>query len=123
MKNEEYFCNFAEIQNGKEMKILKHIVMWKFKDEAEGRTRAENAEWMKEHLEALVGKIPELLSAEVGINIKESEAAYDAVLTATFRNIEDLETYKKHPLHQEVSNYCKGVRLSRVVCDYFVDEK
>ena len=105
------------------MKILKHIVMWKFKDEAEGRTRAENAEWMKEHLEALVGKIPELLSAEVGINIKESEAAYDAVLTATFRNTDDMETYKNHPLHQEVTNYCKKVRLSRVVCDYFVDEK
>lgn len=121
MKNEEYFCNFAEIQNGKEMKILKHIVMWKFKDEAEGRTRTENAQWMKEHLEALVGKIPELLSAEVGINIKESEAAYDAVLTATFRSMRDLDTYKNHPLHQEISSYCKKVRISRVVADYWVE--
>ena len=121
MKNEEYFCNFAEIQNGKEMKILKHIVMWKFKDEAEGRTRTENAQWMKEHLEALVGQVPELLSAEVGINIRESEAAYDAVLTATFRSIRDLETYKNHPLHQEISNYCKKVRISRIVADYWVE--
>ena len=109
-------------QNDKDMKILKHIVMWRFKDEGEGRSRIENAQWMKDHLEALVGKIPELLSAEVGINIKESDAAYDAVLTATFRNTDDLETYKNHPLHQEVSNYCKKVRLSRVVCDYFVEE-
>ena len=123
MPNAELFCIFAENQNENTMKILKHIVMWKFKDEAEGHTRAENAQWMKEHLEALVGKIPELLSAEVGINIKESDAAYDAVLTATFRNTDDMETYKNHPLHQEVTNYCKKVRISRVVCDYFVDEK
>lgn len=105
------------------MKILKHIVMWKLKDEAEGRTRNENAQWLKEHLEALVGRVPELMFAEVGINIKESDVAYDAVLTATFRSIEDLEAYKIHPLHQEVSNYCKKIRLSRIVCDYFVEKK
>ena len=103
------------------METLKHIVMWKFKDEAEGRTRAENAQWMKEHLEALVGKVPELLSAEVGINIKVSDAAYDAVLTATFRNFDDLAAYKVNPLHQEISDYCKKVRLARVVCDYFAE--
>lgn len=104
------------------MKTLKHIVMWRFQDFAEGRTKTENAQWMKEHLEALVGQIPELLSAEVGINIKESDVAYDAVLTATFRSIRDLETYKNHPLHQEISNYCKKVRISRVVADYWVED-
>ena len=102
-------------------RVLKHIVMWKFKEEAEGRTRLENAQWMKDHLEALVGKLPELLSAEVGINCKESEAAYDAVLTATFPSFEAMERYKNHPLHQEVSQDCKKVRLSRIACDYFVE--
>lgn len=77
---------------------------------------------MKEHLEALVGQIPELLSAEVGINIKESEASYDAVLTATFRSLDDLETYKNHPLHQAVSDYCKKIRLSRIVVDYWEEK-
>lgn len=121
MKNEEYFLILQKIKIIKEMRILKHIVMWKFKNEAEGRTKTENAQWMKEHLEALVGQVPELLSAEVGINIKESEAAYDAVLTSTFRSPEDLDTYKNHPLHQEISNYCKKVRISRVVTDYWTE--
>ena len=103
------------------MKTLKHIVMWRFQDFAEGRTKTENAQWMKEHLEALVGQVPELLSAEVGINIKESDAAYDAVLTATFRSLEDLDIYKNHPLHQEISSYCKKVRISRVVADYWTE--
>ena len=102
--------------------MLRHIVMWKFKPEAEGKTKRENALWMKEHLEALIGKIPQLISAEVGINEKESEASFDAVLTSTFATFEDLEAYKKHPLHQDISTYCKKVRLDRVVCDYWEDE-
>lgn len=101
---------------------LKHIVLWKFKDEAEGRTKAENAQWMKEHLEALVGVVPELLSAEVGINVTDSDAAYDAVLISTFEDKEAAARYKVHPAHQEISSYCKKVRLSRVVCDYWIED-
>ena len=104
------------------MKTLKHIVMWRFLDFAEGRTKTENAQWMKEHLESLVGQVPELLTAEVGINIKESDAAYDAVLTATFLSLKDLDSYKNHPLHKEISSYCKKVRISRVVADYWMEK-
>lgn len=102
--------------------MLRHIVMWKFKAEAEGRSKRDNALWMKQHLEALVGKIPQLISAEVGINENESDSAFDAVLTSTFASFEDLEIYKKHPLHQDISAYCKKVRLDRVVCDYWEDD-
>ena len=89
--------------------ILKHIVLWKLKDHAEGRSKQENAMWMKEHLEALKGKIPELVSAEVGININRSDAAFDAVLISSFRNEEDLEKYKNNPLHVKISDYCKNI--------------
>lgn len=34
-----------------------------------GCTAAGNAAWMKEHLEALLGVVPELLECEVGIDI------------------------------------------------------
>ncbi len=99
--------------------MLKHIVMWKFKSEAEGRTRKENAFWMKEHLEGLIGRIPEILSLEVGVNINESEVAYDAVLVSAFENESALNAYKNNPLHQAVSAYCKKVRESRIVVDYY----
>ena len=42
--------------------------MWKFKEQHNGKSALENARWMKEQLEALVGVVPELLSAEVGIS-------------------------------------------------------
>lgn len=98
--------------------------MWKLLAEAEGRTARENALWMKEHLEALKGVIPEIVSCEVGVNVEDESLAsnYDACLVAQFRSLEDLETYKHHPEHVKVSSYCKKVRESRVACDYVVDE-
>ena len=100
--------------------MLKHVVMWKLEEEAEGKTKAENALWMKEHLEALVGVVPEINSLEVGINILESDMAYDAVLISTFESKEALASYKVNPKHVEISSYCKKIRESRVVIDYYI---
>ena len=49
--------------------MLKHIVVWKFKDEAEGKSRAENCALVRERLLALVGVIPEVKHMEIGIDI------------------------------------------------------
>ena len=55
--------------------VYKHIVMWKFKEQHNGKSALENARWMKEQLEALVGVVPEVLSAEVGISPALEQAA------------------------------------------------
>ena len=94
--------------------MIKHVVMWQLLPQAEGHTAHENALWMKEHLEALMGVVPELLSCEVGINIVDGN--YDACLISTFASLADLERYKKHPAHVEISTYCKKIRSSRIVC-------
>ena len=94
--------------------MLKHIVMWKLEEFAEGKSKAENAQWMKEHLEALIGIVPQIKSLEVGINVNTSDAAYDAVLVSTFENEEDLNLYQHHPEHDKV-------RIGRVVADYYTE--
>lgn len=99
--------------------MIKHIVMWKLKPEAEGHTAPENAQWMKEHLEALMGVVPQLLSCEVGINVVDGN--YDACLISTFNSVEDMEAYKKHPAHVAISEYCKRVREARVACDFVIE--
>lgn len=101
--------------------MLKHIVMWKLEEFAEGKSKAENAQWMKEHLEALVGVVPQIKSLEVGVNVNTSDAAYDAVLVSTFENEEDLNLYQHHPEHVKVSAYCNKVRIGRVVADYYTE--
>ena len=98
--------------------MIKHIVLWKLKPEAEGHTAQENALWIKEHLEALMGVVSELLSCEVGINIVDGN--YDACLISTFESLEALDVYKKHPAHIEISTYCKKIRESRVACDFVI---
>ena len=56
--------------------------MWKFKEQHNGKSALENARWMKEQLEALVGVVPELLSAEVGISPALEQAAEAAAAEA-----------------------------------------
>ena len=56
--------------------------MWKFKEQHNGKSALENARWMKEQLEALVGVVPELLSAEVGISPALEQTAESAAAEA-----------------------------------------
>lgn len=98
--------------------MLKHIVMWRFKEGAAGKSRVEHAQYMKEHLEALVGVVPEIISMEVGVNNNPSATAYDAVLVSLFDDSEALGRYKVHPAHQAVAAYCKEVRELRADVDY-----
>ena len=48
------------------MKMVTHIVFWARKDEAEGHSKRENAEHIKEMLEALVGVVPGLSKRRLG---------------------------------------------------------
>jgi Stress responsive A/B Barrel Domain. len=95
--------------------------MWRFKRDLE-KSPQEIAEWMKAHLEALVGIVPQCLSMEVGINVNKGDAAYDAVLISRFHSKDDLDAYKVHPEHVKISSFCKAARESRVVVDYYTEE-
>ncbi len=98
--------------------LIKHIVMWKLKEFAEGKSKLENAQIIKSDLEALKDKIEQIKYIEVGININESEQAYDVVLYSEFNSMEDLNTYQNHPEHVKVAEFVGKVREARVVTDY-----
>ncbi|MBS7409168.1 MAG: Dabb family protein [Prevotellamassilia sp.] len=100
--------------------MLKHIVMWKFIDGALGQSSQAHAMWMKQHLEALMGVVPEIKQIEVGVNTSKSPMAYDAVLTLVVEDTEALQRYRLHPEHQKISQHCHEVRSSRTVVDYFI---
>ncbi len=98
--------------------MLKHIVMWQLKPEAEGRSMRENAQLLKDKLEVLSGKIPGLLKIEVGFDF--SSDAPDIVLYSELENREALEFYRTHPEHQAVIPFVKAVSATRQVVDYEV---
>ena len=99
--------------------MIKHIVMWKFKDQAEGKSKAENIAIIKKDLEDLIGVVPQICSLEVGVNKNTSSpAAFDAVLVSTFNSMEDVEAYRQDPRHKAAAAYNKLCRIDRVVVDY-----
>lgn len=100
--------------------MIKHIVMWTLKDSALGADKAANARKMKEQLEALPGRIPGLLSLEVGIDVFAANPACEVVLYSTFATRADLDVYQGHPEHLKVVEFVKQVVASRGVLDYEV---
>jgi len=92
--------------------MIKHIVMWKFKE----GTEKEQEEFFSGLL-ALKGQIPQLKMAEVCRSAKEN-AEYDACLISEFETLEDVEIYKKDPRHVKVSSLCKSIRTARAAIDY-----
>lgn len=99
--------------------MVKHIVMFRFKEEAEGRTRQENVQMTKDMLDALQGVVPTLLSSKVAINDKRAdETNYDLVLEAEFESFESLREYIVHPEHKKVGEFMRPLRESRACVDY-----
>ena len=97
--------------------MIQHVVMWKFAEEAEGLTKAENMAWVKEHLTALIPIIPEIKKMEIGADIGGTDMSYDMVLIMEFESMEALHTYKVHPEHQKISQYVKKIRIVRATVD------
>ena len=98
--------------------MIKHIVFWKLKDTALGKSKYENAVLIKNQLENLKNLIPEIQSIELWININKSDCAYDLVLYSTFKNKSDLEKYLNHSEHKKAWELVSKLRIKRVVVDY-----
>lgn len=97
--------------------MIKHIVMWKLKEEAHGNDKATNAKLIKEKLEDLNGKIEGLLKAEVGIDVL-GNGNFDVVLYSEVVSLEALDFYQKHPLHQAVLPFIREAVSERKAVDF-----
>ncbi len=99
--------------------MLKHIVLFKLADEAEGNTKVENALIIKQRLEALSEVIPEIVDIEVHINAGNMpEDNYDIMLESEFENARYLQIYATHPAHLKVVEFIGKVRIARAAIDY-----
>lgn len=99
--------------------MVKHIVMWCFKEEVSVQERAEAAAKIKEGLEALVGVVPGLLSAHV-ITEPISSSTHDLSLITEFDTAESLKAYATNPDHVKVATFVRSVTCNRAALDYTV---
>lgn len=102
--------------------MIRHIVMWKLKDEAAGASKEKNAEKLKLILEGLRTTIDEIKSVEVGIQINpDNDDALDVVLISDFESDLDFKMYTRHPSHKKAVDFIEKVAEKRFYIDYKVD--
>lgn len=99
--------------------MIKHIVVWKLKDEAAGAGKAENARAIKEGLEGLSALIPGSF-IEVGLDVGALPNTWDAVIYSEFVDLAALHAYQVHPEHQRMAAFVREVAEMRAGIDYEV---
>ena len=99
--------------------MVKHIVFFQLAENAEGKTKIENAEFIKSALENLIHHIPEIKKIEVGINCPNApKTDYDIALYSEFNSFDELDIYQQHPEHKSVAAYIGKVKTARAAVDY-----
>jgi len=98
--------------------MLKHIVMWKLKDQAEGADKATNALKMKELLDGCAELVPGILKFEAALAQPGLEATYDVVLYSEFTSRVALDAYQEHPDHVAIKPFIGAIREARQCMDY-----
>ena len=97
--------------------MVRHVLIWQFKDELSAEEKAAAAKKIKAELEALVGVVPGLKELSVVTTPMASSNA-DLLLDSIMESPADYDVYKDHPAHVAVATYVRSVVKSRVCMDY-----
>ncbi|WP_455497184.1 Dabb family protein [Coprobacter sp.] len=97
--------------------MVKHIVLFKFKEMEDTVARKAIMQEFKSALESLKSKIPFLKFIEVGINENPRED-FDMSLVTEFDSMEDLTNYASHPDHVAATLIIKDIKAGRACVDY-----
>lgn len=97
--------------------MVKHIVLFKLKEELPATEKQAVMNQFKEAIEALPAKISVIRKIEVGFNVNPAEA-WDIALYSEFDSLEDVKTYAVHPDHVAAGKLLVDVKLNRACVDY-----
>jgi hypothetical protein len=98
--------------------MIKHIVLWKLKEFAEGADRQANAHKVKAMLDGCANIVPGILKFEAVLAQPGLEATYDVVLYSEFADKAALDAYQEHPDHVAIKPFIGAVREARQCMDY-----
>ena len=99
------------------MKMLTHIVCWKYREETTDQQRADHIE----RLRALPDLIPNIVSFNVGSDILQLDRSFDTGLVSVYPDREALDVYTDHPAHQEVAAFGKQIAEKVISVDFISD--
>lgn len=100
--------------------MVKHIILWKIKEEKTAEEKEQIKANVKKGLEGLAGQIPGLLEIKVQTEALESSTA-DLMLDSSFESQEALKGYAIHPAHVAVADGAVRPNMEVRMClDYEV---
>lgn len=100
--------------------MIKHVILWKLKEELSESEKQTIRENMKRELEALKGKVPGLIDITIQVKPLASSNA-EVMLDSTLESEEALKGYAVHPEHVRVADtYVRPYTQVRMCMDYEV---
>lgn len=99
--------------------MVKHVIIWDFKDELTAEQKKEAAARIKEGLEGLKGVVEGLVSIKVNTELLGTSNG-DIMLDSEFVDEKALAYYADHPAHVKVKEYVHTVVKARKCVDYVV---
>ena len=97
--------------------MVKHIVLFKLKDDVPAEEKLAVMTTFKEAIEALPAKISVIRKVEVGLNINPGET-WNIALYSEFDTLEDVRYYATHPEHVAAGKILAETKESRACVDY-----
>ncbi|WP_294629721.1 Dabb family protein [uncultured Bacteroides sp.] len=97
--------------------MVKHIVLFKLKDDVPLEEKRAVMTNFKEAIEALPAKISVIRKIEVGLNMNPGET-WNIALYSEFDTLEDVKYYATHPDHVAAGKILAETKESRACVDY-----
>ncbi len=97
--------------------MVKHLVLFKLKDEVPAAQKEAVMLAFKQAIEALRAKISVIRKIEVGLNMNPGEV-WNIALYSEFDTLDDVKFYAAHPDHVAAGKLLAEVKESRACVDY-----
>ena len=97
--------------------MVKHIVIFKLRDEITQEEKLDIMNRFKVAIESLPATIPFIRKIEVGLNINPAET-WNIALYSEFDSLEDVKAYATHPDHVAAGKIIADAKENRACVDY-----
>lgn len=97
--------------------MVKHIVIFKLKEEIAQEEKLDIMNQFKVAIESLPAKIPFIRKIEVGLNMNPAET-WNIALYSEFDSLDDVKAYAVHPEHVAAGKILADAKENRACVDY-----
>ncbi len=102
--------------------MLRHVVMWRFHEEAMGLPKPELLQRAHALLLSCAQVVPGIHAFEVALATPGMDCSADLLLHMVVDNAAVLAAYQQHPAHVAIKPFMKAAVQERRCMDYFFEQ-